>query len=201
MWAKVESGNVTELYNSPKNLTIDGVKHSFRIFETWSSGQLRAINIYEVEHDDTNFKDPKYYINTSISYNFDGVNNKVISSYGTADARNLDDELYSAQDETDGLGTEGEIKQYGLKPQHKAVINSQAGGILPDTDWMVIREADGGTAMPSNIKTWRASVRTKANDMCTQIDNAADVDALAALYVYNNATPPVRPLGEFPELS
>ena len=60
MWAKVESGNVTELYNSPKNLTIDGVKHSFRIFETWSSGQLRAINIYEVEHDDTNFKDPKY---------------------------------------------------------------------------------------------------------------------------------------------
>ena len=50
MWAKVESGNVTELYNSPKNLTIDGVKHSFRIFETWSSGQLRAINIYEVEH-------------------------------------------------------------------------------------------------------------------------------------------------------
>ena len=26
----------------------------------------------------------------------------------------------------------------------------------------------------------------------------ADVDALAALYVYNDATPPVRPLGEFP---
>ena len=35
--------------------------------------------------------------------------------------------------------------------------------------------------------------------MCTQIDNAADVDALAALYVYNDATPPVRPLGEFPD--
>ena len=24
-------------------------------------------------------------------------------------------------------------------------------------------------------------------------------DALAALYVYNDATPPVRPLGEFPD--
>jgi len=36
--------------------------------------------------------------------------------------------------------------------------------------------------------------------MCTQIDNASDVDALAALYVYNDATPPVRPLGEFPTL-
>ena len=70
---------------------------------------------------------------------------------------------------------------------------------------MVIREADGGTAMPSNIKTWRASVRTKANSMCTQIDNAADVDALAALYEYTNTgteEEPVftRPLGEFPEL-
>jgi hypothetical protein len=35
--------------------------------------------------------------------------------------------------------------------------------------------------MPSNIKTWRASIRTKANTHCTNIDNAADVDALAAL--------------------
>jgi len=35
--------------------------------------------------------------------------------------------------------------------------------------------------------------------METLIDNAANVDALAALYVYNNDNPPVRPLGEFPE--
>ena len=34
--------------------------------------------------------------------------------------------------------------------------------------------------------------------MCTQIDGAADVDALAALYVYNSDDPPVRPLGEWP---
>ncbi len=65
---------------------------------------------------------------------------------------------------------------------------------------MVIREADGGTAVPSNISTWRASVRTKANEMCTAIDNAADVDALAALYEYDSETNE-RPLGEFPELA
>ena len=65
---------------------------------------------------------------------------------------------------------------------------------------MVIRETEGGTACPSNIKTWRAAVRTKANTMTTAIDAAANVDALAALYVYNEATPPVRPLGEFPTL-
>ena len=63
---------------------------------------------------------------------------------------------------------------------------------------MIIRAADGGTAVPSDITTKRAAVRTKANAMQVQIDGAADVDALAALYVYNDATPPVRPLGELP---
>ena len=91
------------------------------------------------------------------------------------------DSLYTAQDETDGLGTEGEVKAKGLKTLKKEDINSQAGSLLQDTDWYTIREAEGGTAMPSNIKTWRASVRTKANTHCTSIDNAADVDALAAL--------------------
>ena len=63
---------------------------------------------------------------------------------------------------------------------------------------MVVRAAEGGTAVPSDITTKRAAVRTKANSMQAQIDGAADVDALAALYVYNDATPPVRPLGELP---
>jgi len=199
MWALVQSGSVSKIYTRPIQLTIGDIKYPRNIFELWSESELKAIGIYEVVIDNTNLKDKQYYINTDQSFNF--ASDTVTASYGTATAKPLNDVLFTAQDETDGLGTEGEIKQYGLKPQHKAVINSQAGSILSDTDWMVIREADGGTAMPSNIKTWRASVRTKANSMCTQIDNAADVDALAALYVYNNATPPVRPLGEFPELS
>jgi len=61
---------------------------------------------------------------------------------------------------------------------------------------MVVKATETGTTMDSGWKTWRASVRTKCNSMQTQIDNAANVDALAALYVYNNSG--VRPLGEFP---
>ncbi len=204
MWALVESGNVSKIYTRPTQIKINDINYPSNIFMLWSSSELEAIGIYAVVIDNSNLKDKEYYINTDQSFNF--ASNTVTASYGTAIAKPMDDVLFTAQDETDGLGTEGEIKQYGLKPQHKAVINSQAGGILSDTDWMVIREADGGTAMPSNIKTWRASVRTKANSMCTQIDNAADVDALAALYAYTNTGTeenPVytRPLGEFPELS
>ena len=124
----------------------------------------------------------------------------MVASYGTATAQAIADTLFTAQDETDGLGTEGEVKTRGLKHNHKESINAQAAGILQDTDWMAIRASEGGTAVPGATKTWRAAVRTKANSMQAQIDGAANVDALAALYVYNSETPPVRPLGEFPVL-
>jgi len=203
MWALVESDNVTQVFTRPKGITIGEVNYPSNIFMLWTASELEALGIYEVVIDNTNLKDKEYYINTNQSFDFaDGI---VTASYGVATAKPLDDVLFTAQEETDGLGTEGEIKQYGLKPQHKAVINQQAGGILQSTDWMVVRAAEGGTAVSSDIATWRAAVRTKSNDMCTMIDGAADVDALAALYTYTNTgteESPVytRPLGEFPEL-
>ena len=196
MWALVESNNVTQVYTRPKGLTIGDVNYPSNIFMLWSSSELEAIGIYEIVIDNTNLKNQEYYINTNQSFDFaDGV---VTASYGTATAKPLDDVLFTAQDETDGLGTEGEVKQPGIRQGHIDTINAQAGGILQPTDWMVVRAAEGGTAVPSSITTKRAAVRTKANAMCTQITNAEDVDALAALYEYNDATPPVRPLGELP---
>ena len=198
MWALVESDNVTQVFTRPKGITVGEVNYPSNIFMLWSSSELEAIGIYEVVIDDSNLKDKEYYINTNQTFAFaDGV---VTASYGTATAKPIDDVLFTAQDETDGLGTEGEVKQPGIRQGHIDTINAQAGGILQPTDWMVIRAAEGGTAVPSSITTKRAAVRTKANAMCTQITNAANVDALAALYVYNDATPPVRPLGELPQV-
>ena len=47
-------------------------------------------------------KDDKWYINTNITYTFSG--GKVTGSYGDATAKAHADTLYTAQDETDGLG-------------------------------------------------------------------------------------------------
>ena len=65
---------------------------------------------------------------------------------------------------------------------------------------MVVRATETGETMDSGWKTWRASVRTKCNSMQTQIDNAANVDALAALFTYTEQEDKsvTRPLGEFP---
>ena len=203
MWALVESDNVTQVFTRPKGITLGEVNYPSNIFMLWTASELEALGIYEVVIDNTNLKDKEYYINTNQSFDFaDGV---VTASYGVATAKPIDDVLFTAQDETDGLGTEGEVKQPGIRQGYKDTINAQAGGLLQGTDWMVVRAAEGGTAVPSDIATWRAAVRTKSNDMCTMIDGAADVDALAALYTYTNTgteESPVmeRPLGEFPEL-
>jgi len=204
MWALVESDNVTQVYTRPKGLTIGEVNYPSNIFMLWTSSELEAIGIYEIVIDNSNLKDQEYYINTDQSFAFaDGT---VTASYGTATAKAIDDILFTAQDETDELGVEGEVKQPGIRKGYKDIINQQAGGLLQDTDWMVVRAAEGGTAVPSDITTWRAAVRTKANAMQVQIDGAADVDALAALYAYTYADPDdltsafTRPLGDFPVL-
>ena len=198
MWAIVESGSITKMYTRPRAFKIGSNQYPANTMALWSESELQSIGVYPVTIDSTNLKDKEYYINTDITYAVDGLT--VGGTYGAATAIAIADTLYTADDETDGLGTEGEVASRGLKYNHKQIINSQAAGLLQDTDWMVIREAEGGTAVPSATTTWRAAVRTKANAMQVQIDGAADVDALAALYVYNDATPPVRPLGEFPTL-
>ena len=181
MWALVEDNNVTQVFTRPKAITIGDNQYPSNIMSLWSTEDLEAIGIYEVVIDNTNFKDQEYYKNTEQTFSFsDGT---VTASYGTATAKDLDI----------------------LKTNKKMDVNVEAGSILSQTDWYRIREADGGTAVPSNVSTHRTAVRTKANAMCTQIDGAADVDALAALYEYTNTgteEEPVytRPLGEFPEL-
>ena len=198
MWARLESNTIVEILTRPKALNIGGIQYPSNIFSMWSNSELATIGIVPVTIDNTNLKDKEYYINTNQSFAYNTETGVATASYGTATAKPIADTLYTAQDETDGLGTEGEVKTQGLKTLHKEVINQQAAGALAPTDWMIIRAADGGTAVPSSITTKRAAVRTKANAMQVQIDGAANVDALAALYEYNDATPPVRPLGELP---
>ena len=200
MWALVTDGNITKIINQPKPLVIGDIQYSRNIFSfRWSNEEREAIGLYEVVFDNTNKKDEKYYTNTNQTFAFaDGA---VTASYGSATALALADTLFTAQDEVDGKGTEGEVAAKGLKSQHKEKIKQEASGLLTNYDWYVIRKADAGTAVPSAITTYRAAIRTKSGEMETLIDNAANVDALAALYEYTEQEDgsQTRPLGEFPE--
>ena len=200
MFALVESGKITKYLSGNKGVVIGDVQYPKTIFGLWSKDEREAIGIYEIEMDNTNLKDEKWYINTNITYSFGS--GKVTGSYGTATAKAHADTLFTAQDETDGLGTEGDVKVEGLKTILIRNLKSQAATELQNTDWYVIRKADAGTAIPSSITTHRAAVRTKAAEMETAITNAADTPALETLYTYTRQEDGsvTRPLGELPIL-
>ena len=199
MWALVTDGSITKIINQPKPLVIGDTQYSRNIFSfRWSNAEREAIGLYEVVFDNSNKKSEAYYNNTNQTFAF--ADGKVTASYGSATAKALADTLFTAQDEVDGKGTEGEVAARGLKFQHKEIVKQQASSELANTDWYITRKADAGTAVPSAVTTHRAAVRTRSGEMETLINNAANVDALAALYTYNNENPPARPLGEWPVL-
>ena len=200
MFALVESGSITKILNGTRGITIDGIQHPQQIFTLWTESERNAIGIYTVEMDVSKRKDDKWYINTNITYAFSG--GKVTGSYGDATAKAHADTLYTAQDETDGLGTEGDVKAEGLKTILIRQVKNEAKGELNRTDWYVVRKSEEDTAIPSAITTHRKAVRSKQAAMETSITNASDTPALETLYTYTKQEDGsvTRPLGEIPKL-
>ena len=206
MWALVEDNAITKIINNPKAMVIGDTRHSKNIFSfRWTDAEREAIGIYEVVFDNSNKKDEAYYTNTNQSFDF--ADGQVTASYGTATPKLLED-----RNEVDDAGEPllddngNQIVTKGLKSQKKDIIKNQANGLLVPTDWYVLKATDVAEySVPSAVSTFRTNVRTRANEMETAIDNAADVDALKALYEYVNTGTeenPVmeRPLGEWPVL-
>jgi len=183
MWALVESGSVSEVYTRPKSITLGDIQYPSNIFMLWTSSDLEAIGIYKVVLDNTNYKDPEYYINTDQSFAFGS--GKVTATYGTATAKPLDD------------SGSGDTLVRGLKYIDCERIDQQAYSLLQPTDWYVVRNAESSKAIPSDWLDYRVAVRTTASSMRTKINAVANVDALAALYAYSG-DPVTRPLGEWP---
>jgi hypothetical protein len=190
MFAKVENNQVV-LVNS--DISVFGRKAS-----SWSSADRIANGVYEVEYDTSNLRDQEFYYNGNESFTF--ANGKVTASYGVAVAKALEDRNEVDRDGQPLLDRDGkQVVTKGLKSNHVARIKSQAAGLLQSTDWYVIRNAESQTAIPANVSTYRAAVRSKSNDMEALINAVSSVEQLAALYVYDKDTKS-RPLGDFPRL-
>ena len=200
MFALVESGSITKYLKGNQGIQIGDLKYPKAIYTLWTEAERNAIGIYSIVYDDTNKKDERWYINTNQSYAFGS--GKVTATYGTATAKAHADANYTAQDETDGLGTEGELKKEGLKTKLIRTVKSQSEGELNRTDWYITRKAEKNTAIPSAITTHRDAVRSKQAAMETAITNASDTPALETLYTHTKQEDGsvTRPLGELPTL-
>jgi len=201
MYAIVTDNEITKLITNPKSMVIGDVRYPAKIFSVWSASELNAIGIYEVVFDNSNKKDEQWYINTNQSYDFDG--NEVTASYGNATPKRLEDENAVYENGDPVLDDDGvQLINYGLKTDKKRIIKQQASGLLEKTDWHNHKAFDDETyTIPNDIKTYRANVRSKSNEMETQIDACTTVQQLETLYTYtiqedNSIT---RPLAEFPK--
>tara|TARA_R100001369_G_scaffold23874_1_gene43781 strand:+ start:1143 stop:1721 length:579 start_codon:yes stop_codon:yes gene_type:complete len=186
MWALVEEEEIKQILTRPKALLIGDVNYPQNIFMLWSSDELEAIGIYEVVADDSNLKDASYYFNGNQKFVF--AKGVVTASYGKATPMQLDPST-----DPDGRVTPG------IRPNHLAIIDVEAYGLLLPSDWMVVKATETGGSVAEDWTAYRAAVRSTAESMRSKINAVKTTPALQALYEYNNAEPPVRPLGQWPQ--
>lgn len=147
----------------------NGVTHPAS-WHTYSAERKAELGITEIVQQPA--PDSRLY---NWSYNDDGTVNST--------AKSLDD-VNEVDENGDPLMEDGvQVVTKGVKSNLIAEVKAQQGALLAETDWAVIRNADTGTAVPDNIATYRAAIRSKATEMETAIANAADTDAIAALFV------------------
>jgi len=200
MYALVEDGSITKHLSGNRGITIGDIQYPKGVFNLWTKSQREAIGIYEIVWDNSKKKDDAWYVNTNQTFAF--ANGKVTASYGDATAKKHADTLYTAQDEIDGKGIEGEVSARGLKYNLIQTVKQQANTLLSETDWYVTRKYEKSTAIPSNVTTWRNGIRSKQAEMETAITNASDTPALETLHTYTEQEDGsvTRPLGELPRL-
>ena len=199
MFALVDKSDnsITKMYNGRKGIIIGDNQYPQAIFTLWTEAERNAINIYSITIDESKRKDEKWYINTNITYSFDGTN--ATGSYGDATARAHADA--NAKDD-DGNDLDPVVVVPGLKTILINQVKSDVARELNKTDWYITRKTEKSTAIPNAITTHRDAVRTKQASMCTAITNASDIPALETLYTYttNDSGVRSRPLGELPTL-
>jgi hypothetical protein len=183
MWALVKSNKIEEIISSPKDMVIDDVRHPRALFSVWTDAERKAIGILPVTTSGTSL-DSKYYIEKDEAFAIAGDKNSVVRTIGVKVAdKKLDDEDAKDEDGNQLLHDDGsKVINYGLKTNAKRKATSDANGLLKDFDWLIQRKVTADTAIPSDVVTYMAAIRTDHKAICDAIDGASDMDAFIALH-------------------
>ena len=152
--------NTLGVIRTPKEITVSGVTHPRQIFRKWSKAELAELGITPAR-----VETPDHRYHNTGAETLTLVDGETVISYATTD-RDVDQ----------------------LKASMKEKVRSIASSTLAQSDWMRIREEDGGTSMSADWKTYRASVRAESNEKDGEIDALADLDAIKAYDVAGGVT-------------
>jgi len=153
--------------NTRKGFTeSNGTQHPQVIFTKWSREELEAIGLVYVEETPVAKPDTRFY-------------------WENGTPRILEDrEEFEEDGTTPQLNEDGtQMVTKGLKTNAIALVKRQAGDILRETDWLVTRATEDSTSpVPAEVTTYRASVRTKSNDIETAITACTTLEQFMVLY-------------------
>ena len=181
MWAYIKDNKIEEIIARPKDMVIDDVRHSRRIFSAWTWDELNAIGIYTVEQGTQG--DNRFEITSQPTYTFSSSGKKVTTKYTTTD-KALDDAEAKDESGNNILDIDGnKVINYGLKTIAKNQCKITANGLIARFNWLVERSIyDSSKAIPDAVKTYVAAIRTDCSEIETAITNASDMTAFKALH-------------------
>ena len=91
--------------------------------------------------------------------------------------------LYVLKDGNQLLNEDGsKTINYGLKTVAKEKATTDADGFLKGFGWLIQRKVTADTAIPSDVLTYMAAIRTDHKAICDAIDGASDLNAFIVLH-------------------
>jgi len=182
MWALVnDSNNVTNVYGEfPSKITLNNRNYDKAELNAMSDSDKLAIKIYPVTT--ATQLNNNYYISNDPTYAVSG--DKVVETITKASDKKLADEDAKDEDGNQMFELDGTTKRinYGLKTNAKNKATVSANGLLQGFDWLIQRKVTAETAIPSDVLTYMAAIRTDHGNICTAIDGASDMTAFIALH-------------------
>ena len=159
MWARIMGSQLVEIINQPKAMTINNVQYPKSIFtRSWTDEERKALGIVPYVYEGNRVENMFY--TSSDSAPVVETDRVVVTRANTA--RDIDN----------------------IKATMKKHVSNVLSGYLTQTDWIVIREQDNGTAKPADLAKWRTDLRAKAVALETAIDDKSDVAGLEAMTVF-----------------
>ena len=156
-------------FNPDRAFTLGNIQYPANWFRNASDEERAAIGLTEVS--DPESYDQRFYWGTN--------NPKLLNDREESDENGnpLYVKVYDPITE-EMVDSSERLVTKGLKSQWTAQVKDSANKLLAPTDWYVIRKAESNTAIPANVVTFRAAVKTECDRLETAIDAVTDVPEL-----------------------
>ena len=158
MWARIMGNQLVEIIHRAKPMTINNIQYPSSIFTSaWTNAERKALGIVPYEYAGSGVDNMFHFSSESSP----AVQADKVVVTRTKTARDIDE----------------------IKTTMKNHVANVLKSYLEQTDWIVIREQDSGTAKPTDLAKWRNDLRTKAKSLETAIDSKGDVASLEAMTI------------------